>query len=106
MTFEEMQQILAAMQREFQNENRELRQTQRQTESTMQALSRDVAQLVATQQQSMRNMEDLMQRLGDVQIGMARWMTSMDENQPTILARLMRIENKVDTLIDRNEPSQ
>jgi hypothetical protein len=54
--------------------------------------------------------ESRMQRLEDNLLeltGISRALTNMyvglDENQPTILNRLMRIENKVDRILDQNE---
>ena len=42
-------------------------------------------------------------RLTRIEEGQNAMLGSIDENQPTILRRLMAIENKVDTLIERNQ---
>ena len=46
-------------------------------------------------------MNKAIQRLIKVEEGLINMMANVDENQPTILRRLMAIENKVDSLIDR-----
>ena len=40
-------------------------------------------------------------RLTEVQTGMARMLGKIDENNPTILRRLMNIEDKVDLILER-----
>jgi ABC-type transporter Mla subunit MlaD len=64
-----------------------------------QALSRDVAQLVTTQEQNSRELNQAMIRLADTQEGIARLLSSLDEDRPTILRKLNTIEGKVDSLI-------
>jgi hypothetical protein len=68
-----------------------------------QATSRDVAQLVATQLQSSQALNEAMIRLADTQEGIARLLSSLDEDRPTILRKLNTIEGKVDSLIQRRE---
>jgi septation ring formation regulator EzrA len=70
-------------------------------ESTTQALSRDVAQLVATQQQNSQELNQAMIRLADTQEGIARLLANLDEDRPTILRKLNTIETKVDSLLQR-----
>jgi septation ring formation regulator EzrA len=70
-------------------------------ESTTQALSRDVAQLVATQQQNSQELNQAMIRLADTQEGIARLLANLDEDRPTILRKLNAIETKVDNLLRR-----
>ncbi|NJM65682.1 MAG: hypothetical protein HC851_08430 [Acaryochloris sp. RU_4_1] len=53
-----------------------------------QALSCDVAQLVVTQEQNSRELNQAMLRLADAQVGMARLLGSLDEDRPTILRKL------------------
>jgi hypothetical protein len=48
-------------------------------------------------------MSEAIQRLVRVEEGLANMMANVDENQPTILRRLMAIENKVDSLIERSQ---
>ncbi|HEY9824146.1 MAG TPA: hypothetical protein V6D19_01760 [Stenomitos sp.] len=65
-----------------------------------QAIGRDVAQLVATQQQSSQALHEAMIRLADTQQGVVRLLSSLDEDRPTILRKLNAIENKVDSLLE------
>ncbi len=51
--------------------------------------------------EAMAEMRDIVSRLTDVQRGMAKMLGNIDETQPTMLRRLMAIENKVDILIER-----
>jgi hypothetical protein len=64
-------------------------------------LSRDVAQLVSTQEQNSRELNPAMIRLADTQVGIARLLGSLDEDRPTILRKLHTIEGKVDSLVQR-----
>jgi ABC-type transporter Mla MlaB component len=57
----------------------------------------------AEHQEQMAAMRDAIQRLVRVDQGLANMVASVDENQPTILRKLTAIENKVDSLIERNQ---
>jgi seryl-tRNA synthetase len=70
-----------------------------QSQAERQALSRDVAQLVSTQEQNSRELNQAMIRLADTQEGIARLLSSLDEDRPNILRKLNTIEGKVDTLL-------
>ncbi len=70
-----------------------------QAQAERQALSRDVAQLVATQEQNSRELNQAMIRLADTQEGIARLLANLDEDRPTILQKLNTIESKVDSLL-------
>ena len=48
-------------------------------------------------------LDDTVARLARIEEAQNRMLVSMDEDRPTILRRLMAIENKVDTLIERNQ---
>ena len=54
-------------------------------------------------EEKMAVMSDAIQRLIKVEEGIVNMVANVDENQPTILRRLMAIKNKVDTLIERNQ---
>lgn len=45
---------------------------------------------------------DLLQRLTTLNEGVVSLLDSLDEDRPTILGRLSRIENKVDRLLERD----
>ncbi len=53
-------------------------------------------------EERMAVMSDAIQRLIKVEEGLVDMVANVDENQPTILRRLMAIDNKVDTLIERD----
>jgi Mg2+ and Co2+ transporter CorA len=76
-----------------------------QSQAERQALSRDVAQLVSTQEQNSRELNLAMIRLAETQEGIARLLGSLDEDRPTILRKLNTIEGKVDSLLqNQNQP--
>lgn len=57
---------------------------------------------MAKQDERLSRLEEVSSRLTEVQLGMARMLGNHDEDRPTILRRLMSIENKVDQILDRN----
>ena len=57
----------------------------------------------AEHSQRMAHLEDLMASLVSIEQGQNRMLANIDEDRPTMLRRLMAIENKVDTLIERNQ---
>jgi DNA repair exonuclease SbcCD ATPase subunit len=81
---------------------------ERRFEENNTAISRDITQLVATQQEALRERQELreaMIRLADTQEGIARLLGSLDEDRPTILRKLNTIEGKVDSLLQhQNQP--
>lgn len=50
----------------------------------------------------MAKLEDAIVRLTRIEEGQNRMLASLDEDRPTVLRRLMSIENKVDSLIERD----
>jgi hypothetical protein len=54
-------------------------------------------------EERMNRLEDLVARLTRIEEAQNRMLASMDDERPTVLRRLMAIENKVDTLIERNQ---
>lgn len=91
-------------------------QTQRETESIVQSNSRLLQAILEQQatdrleleeekiryERRMARLEDLMTSLASIEQGQNRMLANIDEAQPTMLRRLMAIENKVDTLIERD----
>ena len=61
-------------------------------EERMEKHDREIAELKA-----------ISSRLTEVQTGMARMLGKIDENNPTVLRRLMNIEDKVDRILERGE---
>ena len=56
----------------------------------------------AEHEQRMRFLEESQRQLIQTQQGRVNLVASLDEDRPTILRKLMAIENKVDTLIERD----
>ena len=56
----------------------------------------------AEHEQRMARLEDLMASLVSIEQSQNRMLANIDEDRPTMLRRLMAIENKVDTLIERD----
>ncbi len=48
-------------------------------------------------------LEENQRQLIQTQRGIANLLSSLDEDRPTVLRKLTAIENKVDTLIERNQ---
>jgi len=48
-------------------------------------------------------LEDVAVKLANIEEAQNRMLVSLDEDRPTVLRRLMTIENKVDTLIERDQ---
>ncbi len=57
----------------------------------------------AQHSERMRFLEENQRQLIQTQRGIANLVSSLDEDRPTVLRKLMAIENKVDTLIERNQ---
>lgn len=64
-----------------------------------QAIGRDVGHLVTIQEQNSRELTQAMIRLAETQEGIARLLSSRDEDRPTILRKLNTIDGKVDNLL-------
>ena len=62
-----------------------------------------IRELNANHDQRINLLENVSSRLTEVQLSMARMLSNIDQNQPTILSRLTNIENKVDQLLDQNQ---
>lgn len=73
------------------------------TEAAIQALSRDVAQMVASHTEFMASQQDINQRLATVQEGLVGIAANVDQTQPTILRKLSDIEGKVDRLLESED---
>jgi hypothetical protein len=79
-------------------------------ERTVQAMLEQRATDKLEHDERMRLAEERINRLEDVAVKLAnieeaqnRMLVSLDEDRPTVLRRLMTIENKVDTLIERDQ---
>jgi len=54
-------------------------------------------------EERMKFLEENQRQLIQTQRGVANLVSSLDEDRPTVLRKLTTIENKVDTLIERNQ---
>jgi uncharacterized coiled-coil DUF342 family protein len=54
-------------------------------------------------QEGMNKLQNAIIRLVDIQEGMSHLLASLDDDRPTLLRRLMSIENKVDRLLNKEE---
>jgi uncharacterized membrane protein len=92
-------------------------QRQQETENIVQSNSRLLQAMLEQRttdrlehEERMKRLEDTVIRLDDtvarltrIEEAQNRMLASMDDDRPTVLRRLMSIENKVDTLIERNQ---
>jgi hypothetical protein len=105
-SYRESDERMSRVERDFERSYREsderMSRWERRFEENNAAISRDIAQLVATQQAGevqRQELREAMIRLADTQEGIARLLSSLDEDRPTILRKLNTIEGKVDTLL-------
>jgi hypothetical protein len=103
---EESDERMSRVERDFERSYREsderMSRWERRFEENNAAISRDISQLVATQQAGEVQRQELREatiRLADTQEGIARLLSSLDEDRPSILRKLNTIEGKVDTLL-------
>jgi hypothetical protein len=85
-------------------------QRQQETENIVQSNSRLLQAMLEQRvtdrlehEERMKRLEDTVIRLTRIEEAQNRMLANMDEDRPTVLSRLMAIENKVDTLIERNQ---
>jgi hypothetical protein len=62
-----------------------------------------MAEMRQTHQEAMNSMQQILTRAVATQEGLTKILVSLDEDRPTILRRLMKIEDKVDKLLERNQ---
>lgn len=68
--------------------------------------SRAIQAILDTQAEAAEERQELREatlRLEQVASGIANLLSSLDEDRPTILGRLSRIENKVDKILERGD---
>jgi hypothetical protein len=70
-------------------------------ERTVQAMLEQRATDKLEHEERMDRMEDVVVKLTSIEEAQNRMLASIDDDRPTVLRRLMSIENKVDTLIER-----
>ena len=70
-------------------------------EAIVESLARSAQAINNDHEERIQTLEDLVARLTRLEEGQNRMLASLDDNQPTILRRLMTIENKVDQILER-----
>ena len=84
----------------------ELQQIVESNARSIQALADSIAEMRLAQDEAREEREELRQatlRIASLTEGLANLTSSLDDDRPTILGRLSRIENKVDRLLQRGE---
>jgi hypothetical protein len=105
---ERMNRFEQGLERSYRESDERMSRMERRFEENNAAISRDISQLVATQQEALRERQELRDaviRLANTQEGIARLLSSLDEDRPTILRKLNTIEVKVDSLLQRENES-
>lgn len=70
-------------------------------EAIVESLARSAQAINNDHEERIQTLEDLVARLTRLEEGQNRMLASLDDNQPTILRRLMTIENKVDQILEK-----
>ena len=86
--------------------SQELQETKQIANSNSRAIQAMLEQQATEQlkhEEAMAQMRDIMKRVVETQSGLTRILINHDEDRPTILRRLMNIENKVDRILERGQ---
>lgn len=70
-------------------------------EAIVESLARSAQAINNDHEERIQTLEDLVARLTRLEEGQNRMLASIDDDRPTILRRLMTIENKVDRILER-----
>ena len=70
-------------------------------EAIVESLARSAQAINNNHEERIQTLEDLVTRLTRLEEGQNRMLASIDDDRPTILRRLMTIENKVDRILER-----
>ncbi|MBW4474857.1 MAG: hypothetical protein KME45_31435 [Stenomitos rutilans HA7619-LM2] len=54
-------------------------------------------------QERITRLDDVVERLTNLQVGISRMLASLDEDRPTVLRKLNAIEGKVDRLLEQSD---
>ena len=69
-------------------------------EAIVESLARSAQAINNDHEERIQTLEDLVSRLTRLEEGQNRMLASLDDERPTILRRLMNIENKVDRILE------
>lgn len=72
-------------------------------EAIVESLARSAQAIADDHEERIKTLEDVVTRLTRIEEAQNKMLANLDDNQPTILRRLMSIENKIDSLIERNQ---
>ncbi|MEL7419506.1 MAG: hypothetical protein AAFY50_24555 [Cyanobacteria bacterium J06648_1] len=72
-------------------------------EAVVESLARSAQAINNDHEERIQTLEDLVSRLTRLEEGQNRMLANLDDNQPTVLLRLMTIENKVDRILEREQ---
>ncbi len=89
--------------------NEELKQLVESNARTAQAMLDAMAEDRQERQdlrEGMIRLQNVVERLTNIQEGVANLLASVDSDRPTILRKLTSIENKVDRLLEREEEDE
>lgn len=89
--------------------NEELKQLVESNARTAQAMLDAMAEERQERQdlrEGMIRLQNVAERLTNIQEGVANLLASLDNDRPTILRKLTAIENKVDLLLEREEENK
>lgn len=87
----------------------ELQQIVESNSRSIQALGDRTAEILLAQEEAREERQELRQatlRLTELVEGLANLTASLDDDRPTILGRLNRIENKIDRLLQSSQEQQ
>ncbi|MBE9043964.1 hypothetical protein IQ255_06015 [Pleurocapsales cyanobacterium LEGE 10410] len=70
-------------------------------EAIVESLARSAQAINNDHEERIQTLKDLVARLTCLEEGQNRMLASIDDDRPTILRRLMTIENKVDRILER-----
>jgi hypothetical protein len=82
--------------------DQELQQLVASNARTIQAMLEQQATTMLRHEEQMDEIRQAMLRLSKVEEGLINMVVSIDEDRPTVLRRLMSIENKVDRILEKD----
>ena len=86
--------------------NEELQQLIASNARTIQAMLEQQETNRLRHEEQMSEMREAILRLTKVEEGLVNMISSVDEERPTLLRRLMSIENKIDRILERDKGNE
>ena len=72
-------------------------------EAIVESLARSAQAITNDHEERIQTLEDVVARLTRIEDAQNRMLATIDDDRPTVLRRLMSIENKVDQILDREQ---